>query len=92
MPISSNKKKVENFPTDASQVSPVFVEESDYLNNRKDIKDIEKELGELGIHTSESNPEAWEEADERKENKTRKNSIRILVVNVSLKGHNNRLS
>ncbi len=61
MPTSSNKKKVENFPTDASQVSPVFVEETDYLNNRKDIKEIEKELGELGIHTSESNPEAWEE-------------------------------
>lgn len=47
--VNSNKPR----PKDTTAI---FIEEGDYLN-----KDIEKELSALGIHTAESNPDAWEE-------------------------------
>jgi hypothetical protein len=52
-----NTKKISHdnvLPSTASHSPILSVEDS--LSNK-----IEKELGELGIHTSESNPEAWEE-------------------------------
>jgi len=46
--------KASSTSTDTNNTA-VFIE-GDYLN-----KDIEKELGALGIHTAESNPDTWEE-------------------------------